>query len=45
MTKEQAAQDWDLPLEAVEEIVRYCEENASLIALEAIMVEVWDDVG
>jgi hypothetical protein len=35
LTKNQAARDWDLPLEAVEEIVRYCEENAALIALEA----------
>lgn len=35
LTGKQAARDWDLPLEAVEEIVRYCEENAALIALEA----------
>ena len=35
LTAEQAALDWDLPLEAVEEIVRYCKENAALIALEA----------
>ena len=35
LTKQQAALDWDLPLEAVDEIVRYCEENAALIGLEA----------
>ena len=35
LTAEQAARDWDLPLEAVEEILRYCKESAVLIALEA----------
>jgi hypothetical protein len=42
LTKQHAAQDWDLPLEAVEEIVRYCEENASLImaGVVAILIEV-----
>jgi hypothetical protein len=35
LTEKQAAQDWDLPLEAIEEIDRYCDENAALIALEA----------
>jgi hypothetical protein len=35
LTEEQAAQDWDLPLEAIREITRYCEGNAALIALEA----------
>ena len=35
LTVEQAAEDFDLPPEAVEEILRYCESNATLIALEA----------
>ncbi len=35
LTREQAAKDWDLPLEALDECVRYCEENGPLIALEA----------
>ncbi len=35
LTLEQAAEDFDLPSEAVEEILRYCEANAALIALEA----------
>ena len=35
LTTSQAAEDWDLPAEAIEEIIRYCEENAALIALEA----------
>jgi hypothetical protein len=35
LTPEQAAQDWSLPLEAVEEVLRYCEENTALIVLEA----------
>jgi len=35
LTEKQAARDWDLPPEAIEEIVRYCEENAALISLEA----------
>jgi uncharacterized protein (DUF433 family) len=34
-TPEQAAENWNLPLEAVEEIVRYCETNRDLIAMEA----------
>jgi len=38
LTKEHAAQDWDLPLEAVEESVRYCEENASLIMAGAVAI-------
>jgi hypothetical protein len=32
---EQAASNWSLPLEAVAEIVRYCEANRDLIAMEA----------
>jgi hypothetical protein len=35
LTAEQVAEDLDLPVEAVDEIVRYCEANAALIALEA----------
>jgi hypothetical protein len=35
LTAKQAAEDWDLPPEAIEESVRYCEQNATLIALEA----------
>lgn len=34
-TPEQAAQDWDLPLEAIEEITRWCEANRALIEMEA----------
>lgn len=32
---EEAAADFDLPLAAVEEAIRYCQENAELLALEA----------
>jgi uncharacterized protein (DUF433 family) len=35
MTPQEAADDWDLPLEAVEEIIRYCEANEPLITAEA----------
>lgn len=35
LSLEEAAQDWDLPVEAVEKAVRYCEQNTALIALEA----------
>jgi hypothetical protein len=35
LTENQAAEDWDLPAEAIKEIVRYCGQNAALIALEA----------
>ncbi len=35
LTREQVSLDWDLPPQAVDEIVRYCEDNAALIALEA----------
>lgn len=34
-TPEQAAADWDLPLEAVLEAIRYCEANEELIYKEA----------
>jgi len=35
MTVEEAADDRDLPVEAVREAVRYCEQNIALIELEA----------
>jgi hypothetical protein len=35
MTLEQAADNWDLPLDAVEEIVRYCESHRALLEMEA----------
>lgn len=34
-TLAEAAAEWDLPVEAVEEAVRWCEANRALIALEA----------
>ncbi|HLK60525.1 MAG TPA: hypothetical protein VKU00_28445 [Chthonomonadaceae bacterium] len=35
MTLQEAAENWELPLEAIEEIVRYCETHRDLIAMEA----------
>jgi hypothetical protein len=35
MTLEEAADSWDLPLEAIEEIVRYCESHRELLGMEA----------
>lgn len=35
MTIEEAADNWSLPISAVEEIVRYCEANRDLIGMEA----------
>ena len=32
---EETAENWELPVEAVEEIVRYCETERALIAMEA----------
>lgn len=32
---QEAAENWDLPMEAVREIVRYCEANQELIGMEA----------
>jgi predicted ribosome quality control (RQC) complex YloA/Tae2 family protein len=32
---EETAVNWDLPVEAVEEIVRYCEQNRTLLEMEA----------
>ncbi|MEQ9368031.1 MAG: hypothetical protein RIG63_03225 [Coleofasciculus chthonoplastes F3-SA18-01] len=35
MTPEQAAENWDLPLAAIYEVIHYCESNRDLIKLEA----------
>jgi hypothetical protein len=35
MTRDEAAANWELPLEAIDEIARYCEECADLIRAEA----------
>jgi hypothetical protein len=35
LSREQAAQNWDLPLEAIDEIMVYCEENRALLEMEA----------
>jgi hypothetical protein len=35
MTLEQAAENWDLPLAAIYEVIHYCESNRDLIKLEA----------
>lgn len=35
MSSTEAAENWDLPLEAIEEIDRYCQSNQALIAMEA----------
>lgn len=34
-TPEELADDWDLPLEAVNECISYCEENQELLQMEA----------
>ena len=34
-TRERAAEDWDLPLEAIDEIIEYCIENRELLDMEA----------
>ena len=34
-TIEEAADNWDLPVEAVQEAVRYCEQNSELLTQEA----------
>lgn len=34
-TVEEAADDWDLPIEAVQEAIRYCEINKALLKFEA----------
>jgi len=35
MTEGEAAENWDLPVEAIEEIVEYCEGNKPLLAMES----------
>ncbi|MGQ9809116.1 MAG: hypothetical protein ACUVSM_05800 [Armatimonadota bacterium] len=35
LTPEETAQNWDLPLEAVREIILYCEQNMDLLRMEA----------
>ncbi|MCL5103772.1 MAG: hypothetical protein M1133_06615 [Armatimonadetes bacterium] len=35
MTRQEIAEDWDLPLEAIDELIAYCEQNRALIAMEA----------
>jgi len=35
MTPEQAAENWDLPLAAIDEVLRYCEQHRQLLELEA----------
>jgi uncharacterized protein (DUF433 family) len=35
MTPEESAEDWDLPLEAVQEAIRYCETHRELLDSEA----------
>lgn len=34
-TREDAAHNWDLPLEAIDEITSYCEQNQGLLEMEA----------
>jgi hypothetical protein len=34
-TPEQAAEEWDLAVEAVHEVVRWCEDNRALLEMEA----------
>lgn len=34
-TPQEAAENWNLPLEAIEEIIRYCEANEDVIGREA----------
>ncbi|WP_019502567.1 hypothetical protein [Pseudanabaena sp. PCC 6802] len=35
MSVEQVAENWDLPLSAIDEVVRYCESHQELLKLEA----------
>ncbi len=35
MSRDQAADNWDLPVEAIDEICAYCEENKMLLEMEA----------
>ena len=34
-TVQEEAENWDLPIEAIEEIIRYCEANQDVIGEEA----------
>lgn len=35
LSREEAADNWDLPVEAIDEIVTYCENNKALLEMEA----------
>ena len=35
LTSYEAAENWDLPFKAIEEVVRYCEQNVSLLRMES----------
>ena len=35
MSVEQTADNWDLPLDAIDEVIRYCESNQELLKLES----------
>ena len=35
LTHEQAADNWDIPIEAIDEIISYCENNKDLLEMEA----------
>lgn len=35
MSLEQAAENWNLPLDAIEEVIQYCESHRELLKLEA----------
>jgi uncharacterized protein (DUF433 family) len=35
MSRDEAADNWDLPVEAVDEVIRYCEQNHVLLQMEA----------
>ncbi len=35
LTREQAADNWDIPIEVIDEIILYCENNKELLEREA----------
>jgi uncharacterized protein (DUF433 family) len=35
MSREEAAANWDLPIDAIDEVLRYCESHQDLLKLEA----------
>ena len=35
MSREEAADNWELPVEAIGEVIRYCEQNRALLQMEA----------